>query len=191
VGGSLVVRLDHLSHAGGLVTGAAGAWLLTRPPGTRRWPLAAAALALAALATLAAWPRPGLTRWQRAELEQELHDALRARDRAAARALIARADAAGHTSERLVSYRALLLVQDGDLEGALEVARRLHSAQEPEVRAEGDRIVASVAKVLAYRTYTGEGAPRNPWRALSLWQEACEAGDAESCRNAARVRGTP
>lgn len=191
VGGSLVVQLDHLSHAGGLVTGAAGAWLLTRPPGTRRLPLAAAALALAALAVLAAWPRPGLTRWQRAELERALHDALRARDRAAARALVGRAEAAGHASERLESYRALLLVQDGDLEEALAAARRLRSARDPEVRAEGDRIVGSVAKVLAYRAYTGDGAPRNPWRALSLWQEACEAGDAESCRNGSRVGGTP
>jgi TPR repeat protein len=59
------------------------------------------------------------------------------------------------------------------------------------VRAEGDRIVAGVAKTLAYRAYTGDGAPRNPWLALSLMDEACAAGDAESCRNAARVRDAP
>jgi TPR repeat protein len=62
-------------------------------------------------------------------------------------------------------------------------------ARDPLVRAEGDRIVSGVAKVLAYRAYTGDGAPRNPWRGLALMQEACAAGDPESCRNAARVRG--
>lgn len=191
LGGSLVVRLDHLSHAGGLVTGAAGAWLLTRPRPARRWPLLAAALALAGLAVAACWPRPGLTRWQRAELERDLHAALSARDARAARALVARADAAGHASGRLATYRALLLVQEGDLEGALEVARPLRAAGDPEVRAEGDRIVAGVARTLAHRAYTGDGAPRNPWRGLALLEEACAAGDAESCRDAARIRGIP
>jgi membrane associated rhomboid family serine protease len=191
VGGSFVVHLDHLSHAGGLATGAAGAWLLTRPRPAPAWPWAAAGAVLAALVVASAWPRPGLTAWQRDELERGVHAALSARDPATARVLVARADAAGLTSERLTSYRALLLVQEGDLDGALTVARPLQEARDPVVRAEGDRIVAQVARVLAYRAYTGDGAPRNPWRALSLMDEACQAGDAESCRNAARVRGSP
>jgi hypothetical protein len=190
-GASLVVPVDHLCHAGGAVAGAAGAWLWTRPAPARAWPWAFAGAALAAVVVAAAWPRAGLTRLQRAELERDVHAALVARDPAAARALVARAAAAGHDSERLASYRALLLVQEGDLERALDAARPLRAARDPAVRAEGDRIVAGVARVLAYRAYTGDGAPRNPWRGLSLLDEACGAGDAESCRNAARVRGAP
>jgi membrane associated rhomboid family serine protease len=189
--GSLLVPLDHLSHAGGLVTGAGLAWLLSRPAPAPAWPWAAAALALAALVVGAAWPRPGLTRWQRTELEASLHAALTREDVPAARALVARADAAGLATERLVYYRALLLVQEGDLEGALGAIRPLRTARDPALRAEADRVVSSVAKTLAYRAYTGDGAPRNPWRALGFMDEACAAGDAESCGNAARVRLGP
>lgn len=191
VGASLVVPVDHLCHLGGLATGAAGAWLSTRPAPARRWPWALACAVLAALVVASAWPRPGLTRLQQAELERDVHDALVARDPATARALVARAEAAGHDSERLASYRAHLLVQEGDLEGALAVARPLRASRDAAVRAEGDRIVAGVAKVLAYRAYTGDGAPRDPWRGEALMEEACGAGDEESCRNAARVRGDP
>lgn len=187
--GTLLVPLDHLSHAGGLATGAAGAWLLSRQQPARRWPWLAAGAALAAAALAAAWPHPGLTRWQREELEGRLHSALTARDAAAARALVARATAAGPASERLEYYRALLLVQEGDLEGALAAARPLRSAREADLRGEAERIVASIAKTLAYRAYTGDGAPRNPWLGVSYMDEACGAGDAESCENARRVRG--
>jgi membrane associated rhomboid family serine protease len=185
----LLVPLDHLAHAGGLVTGAAGAWLLTRPPPRAAWPWGAALGALAAVAVAACWPRPGLTLWERTELEGRLHAALRERDVPAARALLARADAGGADSERLRTYRAYLLVQEDALEPALEVARPLLGARDPAVREEAARLVASVAKVLAYRHYTGDGAERNPWRALAYMDEACLAGDEESCRNAARVRG--
>lgn len=191
VAASFLVHLDHLCHAGGAVTGATGAWILTRPRPASGWPGAVAGAALGALVVASAWPRPGLTRFQRDELERGVHAALAARDPAAARALVARADASGYVSERLTSYRALLLVQEGDLEGALGVARPLRAAADPAIRAEGNRIVAGVAKALAYRAYTGDGAPRNPWLGLSLMDEACDAGDAESCRNAARVRGVP
>jgi TPR repeat protein len=121
--------------------------------------------------------------------EQRLHAALRDRETAAARALVASADAGGLRSERLAYYRALLLVQEGDLEEALAAARPLRAADDGALRAEADRIVASVAKILAYRTYTGDGAPRDPWLGLAFMEEACAAGDAESCRNAERVRG--
>jgi membrane associated rhomboid family serine protease len=189
--GSAFVPLDHLSHAGGLATGAASAWLLSRPAPAAAWPWVPAALALAALVVAAAWPRAGLTRWQQADLEASLHAALAREDVPAARALVARADAARLASERLVYYRSLLLVQEGDLEGALAAVQPLRDAGDPALRAEGRRIVASVAKTLAYRAYTGDGAPRNPWRALAFMDRACEAGDAESCGNAARVRGGP
>jgi len=185
----LVVPLDHLAHAGGLATGAAGAWLLTRPPPRAAWPWGAATGALLAIAVAACWPRAELTAWERAELEDQLHAALRARDVPAARALVARADEGGADSERLRYYRALLLVQEDALEPALEVARPLQRAHDAAVRGEAARVVASVAKVLAYRHYTGDGAEKNPWRALAYMDEACLAGDEESCRNASRVRG--
>jgi membrane associated rhomboid family serine protease len=189
VAGSLAVPLDHLAHVGGLVTGAAGAWLLTRPRPATMGPWILAAGGLAALVVAAIWPRPGLTRWQGEQLEGTLHAALTARDVPSARALVARADAGGLASERLTYYRSLLLVQEGDLEGALAAARPLRTAREPAVRAEADRIVAQVARTLAYRTYTGDGAPRDPWKGLAYMDEACTAGDDESCRNAEQVRG--
>jgi TPR repeat protein len=103
---------------------------------------------------------------------------------------VARADAGRHRSERLEYYRALLHVQRGELERALAAARPLSSsAAEPAVRAEATRIVAGTAKALGYRLYTGDGAERDPWRGLAYLDEACGAGDDESCRNAARIRG--
>jgi membrane associated rhomboid family serine protease len=185
----LVVPLDHLAHAGGFLTGVAGGWLLARPSPRAAWPWGAAFGALLAVAVAACWPRPGLTRWEQGELELRLHAALRDHDVPAARALLARADAGGADSEWLRTYRAFLLVQEDALEPALEAARPLLSAREPEVRAEARKVVAGVAKVLAYRHYTGDGAARDPWRALRYMDEACGAGDAESCGNAARVRG--
>lgn len=187
--GPLFVPLDHLAHLGGLATGAAGGWLLSRPGRPRALPWTAAALALAAAVVLAAWPRPGLTRLQLSRIETSLHAALLDQDVPRARALVEAADGAGARSERLAYYRALLLVQEGDLEGALDAARALRSAEELALRGEAARIVAGVAKTLAYRSYTGDGAPRNPWRGLGYMDEACTAGDAESCRNAERVRG--
>ena len=188
--GSFAVPLDHLAHAGGLATGAAGAWVLTRPPPAGRGPWVLALGALTALVVAAIWPRSEPTRWQREELEGALHAALSARDVPAARALVARADAGGLASERLAYYRSLLSVQEGDLEGALEAARPLRSATDPAVRAEANRIVAQVARTLAYRSYTGDGAPRNPWKGLELMDEACAAGDAASCLDAERIRGS-
>jgi len=80
-------------------------------------------------------------------------------------------------------------VQEGDLPGALRVARPLVRSEDPEVAAEAAKTVIGLAKTLAYRHYTGEGAPRNPWLAISFMEEACALGDEESCRNARRVRG--
>jgi membrane associated rhomboid family serine protease len=186
--GSLAVRLDHLAHAGGLGAGAAAAWLLSA--GRRRaLPWTAYAAALAALALAASWPRAELSRHEQGELESALHAALARGDAPAARRLVERADAAGHASDALGYYRALLRVQEGDLEGALAAARPLVAAPAPALAAEARRVAAGIAKTLAYRHYTGEGAPRDPRRALGYMDEACALGDEESCTNAARVRG--
>jgi membrane associated rhomboid family serine protease len=187
----LLLPIDHLAHAGGLATGAVGAWLLSAPPPRRIGWWAGAGAALLALAAASCWPRPGLTRWQQAELEVQLHAALMAHDLPSARVLVARGDEGGAASERLEYYRAFLFVEEDQLERALEAARPLLRARDGAVRGEAARVVRSVAKLLAYRHYTGDGADRNPWRALVYMDEACLAGDEESCGNAARVRGAP
>jgi len=183
------VRLDHLAHAGGFAAGAAAAWLLSGPGPRRALPWAAFGAALAALVLAAIWPRAGVTRFEGAALEQALDAALREGDALAARRALARADARGFSSDGLGYYRALLLVQEGDLPGALRVARPLVRSEDPEVAAEAAKTVIGLAKTLAYRHYTGEGAPRNPWLAISFMEEACALGDEESCGNARRVRG--
>lgn len=185
----LGVRVDHLGHLGGLSTGAAAGWLLSsrRPGRARAWAALGAALLAAVLG--AAWPRGAASRLEGERLERAVVAALRDRDTAAARAALALADARAWRSERLGYYRALLLVQEGDLEGALAEARPLVGSADPEVAREARRTASGVAKTLAYRSYTGKGAPRDPRRALGYMDEACALGDEESCGNARRVRG--
>lgn len=185
--GPLFATLDHLAHAGGLAAGAAGAWLTTLP--RARWPGPAFAAALALLVGAASWPRSAPTRFEALELERRIHAALSLADAAAAARDLDLADRRGHRSERLEYYRALLRVQQGDLEAALAAARPLASAREVALRGEAARLVAGAARTLAYRLYTGDGAERDPRRGLAYMDEACRAGDAESCRNAERVRG--
>lgn len=182
--GGLALPLDQLAHAGGLAVGAAAAWLLSRPSPAGPLSFAAFAALLAALAVAACWPRASLSRFQAAELERSLHAALAARDAPAARRLVARAEAGHHDSERLRYYRALLLVQEGDLEGAIALARKLRAADEPAVRTDATRLAREVARTLAYRHYAGDGARRDPWLARAYLEEACALGDAQSCADA-------
>jgi membrane associated rhomboid family serine protease len=181
--GGLLLPLDQLAHGGGLGVGATAAWLLSRPRPARALPWALFAAALAALAVAAAWPRAGPSRFQAMELEQALREALRAEDAPGARRLLARAEALGQDSERLRSYRAFLLVQEGDLEEAMRLLRPLRGATEPGVRAEATELARGVAKQLAYRYASGDGGPRNPWLADAYLEEACALGDEESCRS--------
>lgn len=185
----LWLPLDQLAHAGGLVSGGAAAWLLSRPG--RRHALAwiAYGAVLGALVVAACWPRAGLTRLEAARLEDALHSALRAGDTLEAHQLLGRADAAAYASDALAYYRALLCVQEGDLEGALAIARPLLASPERLVAQEARKVVIGAARNLGYRHYTGEGAARNPWLGLSYLEEACALGDPESCRDAARIRG--
>jgi len=184
----LFAQLDHLAHAGGLATGAVAAWLLSEPR-RRAIPWAVFATGLAALVIAAAWPRETMSRFEAEELEARLHAALRATDVPAARRLVARADARRHDSERLRYYRALLLVQEGDLEGAIAIARALRDARDPGLRPEAARIARGVARTLGYRHYTGDGAARDPLLGLAYIEEACALGDEESCRDARAISG--
>lgn len=180
--------LDHAAHGGGLVAGALVAWVLTSP--ARRpaaWVALAAALLL--LCVAASWPRPGLTRFGAADLQRRLHEALRAKDQAAAAALLAEADRAGLTGDALTYYRGILAVQEGRLEEAARVLRPVASGGEGVVRAEARRALAGVARNLGYRLYTGDGAPLDPLAGLAWFEEACAVGDAASCRDVERIRG--
>lgn len=185
--GGLALPLDQLAHAGGLAVGAAAAWLLSRPSpaGALRW--AAFAAVLAALVVAAAWPRASMSRFEAEELERSLLTALRAQDAPLARRLVSRAEAARHDSERLRCYRAHLLVQEGDLEGAIAVARTLRGADDPAVRTDATRLARDVARSLGYRHYTGDGARRDPWLGLAYLEEACALGDAQSCSEARAI----
>lgn len=180
--------LDHLAHAGGFLSGGVAAGLLSAR--ARRPALAwgAYGAVLGAAVVAACWPRPGFTRLEAAELEGALHHALAAGDPLEAHRLLARADGAGHASDALAYYRALLHVQEGDLEGALALARPLVRGAEPLVAGEARKVAASAARTLGYRHYTGEGAPRDPWLGLAYLEEACALGDGESCRDADRIR---
>lgn len=187
--GGLLLPLDQLAHLGGLAVGAASAWLLVRPRPARPLRIAFAAV-LAGLVLAATWPRADLTRFEAVfELENPLHAALVARDVPAARALVARAEARGHDSERFRYYRVLLLVQEDHLERAIVVARSLLGAKDAALQAEATRTARELARTLGYRHYTGDGAVRDPARGLAFLEEACALGDGESCNAAREIRG--
>jgi membrane associated rhomboid family serine protease len=186
---ALGVHVDHLAHLGGLATGAAAAGLLSARRPRRPLPWIAFGAALGALVIAATWPRARASRWEGEQLERALEAALREGDALEAGRALARADARGWTSDALGYYRALLRVQEGDLEGALAAARPLAGAADAAVAREARRTAVAAAKTLAYRHYTGEGAPRDPWRAVAYWEEACALGDGESCLTLRRVRG--
>lgn len=184
-------RADQFAHAGGFAAGTWSGWLATRPAAGagRRWGAwAAFGGALAALVLAAAWPRSALTAWEADRRLQALDDALRRGDRPEASRLVAEADARGQRDDALRYDRALLRVQEGDLDGALALLRPLAAAAGP-LRDEARHAAGSVAANLAWRAYTGHGAPRDPWRGLALFDEACALGERSGCSAAARIRG--
>lgn len=183
----LGVHVDDLAHLGGLATGAAAGWLLSSRR-RRLVPWLAFAAALGALALAATWPRARASRFEGEHLEAALGAAVRAGDALEARRVLARADARGWRSDAIAYYRAYLLVQEGDLEGALDAARRLAGSADPRIAREARRQVVDLARTLAARHYTGDGAERSTWWATWYWDQACEAGDEESCRNLRVVR---
>lgn len=183
----LGVHADNLAHLGGLATGAAAGWLLS-PRGPRRaLPWAAFGAALGVVVVAAIWPRDVASRFEGEHLERALEAALRDGDTLAARDVLARADARRWRSDRLAFDRAFLLIQEGDLEGAIAAARPLVRSPDAAVAREAAAKVVELARALAYRHYSGEGAPRSDLRATMYWDEACALGDRESCRNLRRT----
>ncbi len=184
----LKVHADNLAHLGGLATGAVAGWLAS-PRGPRRvLPWAGLGAALAILVVAAIWPRERASRFEGEHLERALEAALREGDALEARAVLARADARRWRSDRLAFDRAFLLIQEGDLDGAIDAARPLVRSQDRAVAREASAKVVELARALAYRHYTGEGAAQSDLRAAMYWEEACTLGDRESCRNLRRVR---
>lgn len=179
--------IDQLAHAGGLVTGAWMAWLLSRPPPRRAWPWALFAAALLAAAALAVRPDP---RWAagRQALE-EIHQALRDDDAPRARTLVDAARARGLASAGLDYYEGLLLAREGDLEGALAKLRPLAEGPGSAGRDEARRAAAAVAKRLGYQLAGGLGRAQDTVRGLALLDQSCGWGDAEACRLADQVAG--
>ncbi len=80
-------------------------------------------------------------------------------------------------------------LENGDLEGAHAIARRLLRSGDAPIRDRARRFAVDAARTLGYRYYTGDGAPRDPHRGLEYFNEACALGDAKSCETAARIRG--
>jgi hypothetical protein len=183
----LGVHADHLAHLGGLATGAAAGWLVS-PRGPRRaLPWVAFGAALALLVVAAVWPRERASRFEGEHLERALEAALRQGETLEARDVLARADARRWRSDRLAFDRAFLLIQEGDLEGAIAAARPLARSRDAAVAREAAAKVVELARALAYRHYTGEGAAQSDLRAAMYWDEACALGDRESCRNLRRT----
>jgi len=183
------LHIDHAAHTGGLVFGALGAWVATRP-GARLRDLALLLLPLAALCAAACWPRPGLSLRSAQELRRTIHEALRREDQAAAAEGLRRADAAGLAGEDLAYYHALLDVQADRLP---EAARRLRPVVEGNgpLRDDARKALAKVSRVMGYRLYTGDGAAKDPEAGLRWLVEACQLGDQAACRDAARITGAP
>jgi membrane associated rhomboid family serine protease len=182
---------DHLAHVGGLVAGVLVAWAEGMTPPRRTLARGAVVATLAALAGGAAWPRASPTRFEGEEAAVRVAVALRAADPAGARALLARAEARGLRSDALEYCRALLLVQEGDPEGALTLLDRVASTAEEPLRDEVLERGAAVARMLGYRYYTGDGRARDPVRGLAYFQTSCRLGDDESCRYVDAIAGRP
>ncbi len=172
--------IDQLAHAGGLVTGAWMAWLLSRPPPRRAWPWAVFAGALVLAIALAVRPDP---RWARNRaVLAEIHQALLADDYARARSLVDAARAAGLTAAGLDYYEGLLLAQEGDPEGALARLRPLADSVGGAAGEEARRAAGVVARRLGSQLIGGDGRERDPARGAELLEESCRWGDADACR---------
>ena len=176
------MNVDHAAHGGGLVGGVALTWALTAPATASRrarrvaWLLVL--LAVAAPVALSLVPRAGAARYGAAELEPELHDALKREDLDAAERVLARADAAGLRSPRLELQRAFVFQARGDRGAAARILEEQTSAPDPEIRS----FARSAARaLLAERLYAGDGMAADPARARRLVEEGCAEGEQHLC----------
>jgi membrane associated rhomboid family serine protease len=177
--------IDHAAHFGGLATGAAAAWIMTRPAPRRPLAWLPFALAGAAMVAAAVWPRPGLSRHGADQSIQEALAALEHGDLSVAERQLGRLDAAGVRADRVELIRAVVAVGHDDLAGAASVGERLLR----ETRVEAIRIAArSVLANVGYRYYRGQGVPADAERGYRYIREACQAGLDEACRAEQTIR---
>lgn len=181
--------IDHAAHGGGLITGAAASWIMTR-----RFPRRAAAwlpfaLALGAVIALAVWPRAGLSRYGADEAIQEALTALVRGDVTAAERELRRLDATGIHADQVELIRAMVALGHDDLASAATLGERLlKETSIGPVRIAARRVLASVG----YRYYRGQGVPADAELGYQYFVEACKAGLEEACRAERLIRtGAP
>ncbi len=186
---SVDLPFDHAAHGGGLVTGAIGTWLLTRPAPRRLATWLVPSLALAALLAAALTPRPGLTAFTRGEAVEAAwiaaRDAVKLEDAPAITRVLRQLDALEVRSEELEYLRAVDAFFRDDLPRAAALARQLLG--EPKSRRLHEAAGVLLTNV-GYRLYRGERAVKDTERGYALIKEACDAGTEEACRSERMIR---
>jgi hypothetical protein len=171
--------IDHAAHFGGLLAGAAAAWIMTRPFPRRRLAWVPFALAFGAVLAVAVWPRPGLSRHQGDEAIRAALTALEAEDLVTAERELERLDAAGVRADQVELVRAVVAVGHDDLSSAAAIGERLLAG----TRIAAIRVAArSVLANVGYRYYRGQGVPADAERGYRYIRAACQAGLDEACR---------
>lgn len=184
-----VMPPDDLAHAGGFLTGGAAGWLASRPRARSRWPWALFAGVLAAAVAAAIWPGARPTGFEALELQRGIHAALLREDAREAARLAAAARERGLATPALDYYEALVAAHEDRLEASLETLRALLDTPDEPLRREVRVAAARVARMLGYRSYTGDGRERDPLLGLRYLEESCALGEAQSCADAAAIAG--
>jgi rhomboid protease GluP len=177
--------IDHAAHGGGLITGAAASWIMTRQFPRRAVAWLPFALVLGAVIAVAVWPRPGLSRHDVDEAIRSALTALEREDVATAERELRRLDDAGVHADQVELIRAVVAVGHDDLDAAATIGERLlKEASVPAVRAAARSVLANVG----YRYYRGQGVPADAERGYRYIREACEAGLEEACKAERAIR---
>jgi rhomboid protease GluP len=177
--------IDHAAHGGGLVTGAAASWIMTRQFPRRAVAWLPFALALGAVIAVAVWPRPGLSRHDTDEAIRSALTALERQDVATAERELRQLDDAGVHADQVELIRAVVAVGHDDLATAATIGERLlKEASVAPVRAAARSVLANIG----YRYYRGQGVPADAERGYRYIREACEAGLQEACNAERQIR---
>jgi hypothetical protein len=171
--------IDHAAHFGGLLAGAAAAWIMTRPFPHRPVAWLPFALAFGAALAVAVWPRPGLSRHGADEAVRAALSALDREDVATAGRELERLDAAGVRADQVELIRAVVALGRDDLATAASIGERLLAGTRvTAIRAAARSVLANAG----YRYYRGQGVPADADRGYRLILAACRAGLDEACR---------
>jgi rhomboid protease GluP len=133
--------LDQFAHAGGFLTGAAMAWVISRPAPRRARAWIPLALAVGALVAAAVWPdRQAMN----GHAVRRVEAALEANDTARARRLFDAARARGAETPSLEYYEALILYGEGRRDAAVSSLIRAASSDDAAVREAARRALEAV-----------------------------------------------